>query len=58
MLIGFEVAGRITDKYATVLEDVTTHDWTAIWTMPAIFAGVVFVLFLLTFREEKTKVEL
>jgi nucleoside transporter len=58
MLIGFEVAGRITDKYATVLEEATTHDWTAIWTIPAVFAGIVFVLFLLTFKEEKTKVEL
>jgi nucleoside transporter len=58
MLIGFEVAGRITDKYATVLEDATTHDWTAIWTIPAAFAGIVLVLFLLTFKEEKTKVAL
>lgn len=55
MLIGFEVAGRITDQYANAAGG---HDWTAIWTMPAIFAAGVFVLFLLAFRKEETEVKL
>lgn len=54
MLIGFEVAGRITDKYA---DAAGMHDWGAIWTMPAIFAGVVLVFFFLAFRSEKTDLE-
>lgn len=54
MLIGFEVAGRITDSYTNLAGE---HDWTSIWTIPAVFAGGVFVLFLLAFRKEKTTME-
>jgi len=50
MLIGFWVAGKITDTYL-VAENV--HDWKAIWTYPAIFAFGVLVLFVLLFKNEK-----
>lgn len=50
MLVGFYVAGQITDKYL-ISKDV--HDWSQIWTFPAIFAGVVLVLFLVFFKNEK-----
>lgn len=50
MLIGFWVAGKITDEY---LRPDTTHLWKAIWVFPAYFAIGVFVLFLLTFKNEK-----
>jgi MFS family permease len=53
MLVGFFIAGRITDAYA----DGALHDWRMIWMYPAAFAAVVFVLFALTFRDER-KVEL
>jgi nucleoside transporter len=49
MLIGFFIAGRVTDAYA----DGAMHDWRAIWLYPAAFAAVVFVLFALTFRDER-----
>ena len=49
MLIGFFIAGRITDAYA----DGALHDWRTIWLYPAAFAAVVFVLFALTFRDER-----
>ena len=50
MLIGFWVAGKITDKY---LIAEGGHIWTDIWTFPAIFAAVVLVLFLVFFKNEK-----
>lgn len=49
MLVGFWVAGKITDKY---LVSGGLHSWTDIWQFPAIFAAVVFVLFLIFFKNE------
>lgn len=49
MLIGFWVAGAITDHY---LIDEGVHSWTDIWIFPAIFAIVVLVLFSLFFKNE------
>lgn len=50
MLVGFWVTGKITDNY---LLDDSTHNWLNIWTFPAIFAFVVFIFFLVAFRNEK-----
>ncbi|WP_445383419.1 nucleoside permease [Robiginitalea sp. IMCC43444] len=49
MLIGFWVAGKIYDMN---LLGENTHDWTGIWTFPAIFALVVSVLFAIFFKNE------
>ncbi len=50
MLIGFWVAGKITDAY--LLSD-GVHAWQTIWLYPAAFAGVVLVLFGLLFKNVK-----
>jgi len=50
MLIGFWVAGQITDMYS--LEN-GTHNWQNIWLFPAGFALVVMVIFALLFKDEK-----
>lgn len=50
MLIGFAIAGQITDSYA--LAD-GGHDWKQIWTFPALFAIGVFALFAIFFKKEK-----
>ena len=51
MLIGFSAAGFIDDLYASA----GRHDWRSIWLYPAGFAAVVFVLFAVTFRNEKVE---
>lgn len=50
MLIGFYVAGLITDAYI-VQENL--HDWKSIWVFPALFALAVLVLFTIFFKNEK-----
>lgn len=49
MLIGFKVAGLVTDMYKS--GDIT--DWKMIWIIPAIIAAVVFLLFTVLFNEKK-----
>ncbi|MBQ4821697.1 nucleoside permease [Aquimarina sp. MMG016] len=51
MLIGFYVAGQITDANAYLKGD--GHDWQSIWIFPAIFATVVMLLFAVFFKNEK-----
>ena len=54
MLIGFAVAGWITDNYKT---ETGTINWEMVWIIPAGIALAVFVLFALTFNEKnKTEV--
>jgi nucleoside transporter len=50
MLIGFAVAGKITDTYA--LAD-GTYNYEMIWLIPAGIAFVVFLIFALLFKDEK-----
>ncbi len=50
MLIGFWIAGKITDTY--LLTD-GGHTWQTIWLYPAGFALLVFVIFALIFKNEK-----
>lgn len=52
--VGAFASGWVVDRYARVDDaaNVTTHDWTAIWQIPAYGALAVFVLFLLLFRTD------
>ncbi|WP_373055984.1 nucleoside permease [Zunongwangia sp. H14] len=50
MLIGFYAAGLVSDAY--IMSD-GNRDWTGIWTVPAIFAFAVMILFAIFFRNEK-----
>ena len=54
MLIGFEVAGMITDTYKAANGAV---DWKMVWIIPAGIAAVVFLLFAVLFND-KTKSEI
>lgn len=53
MLIGFAVAGWITDLYALP----GAHDWSQIWLYPAAFAILVLVMFAVSFRNETLRSE-
>lgn len=50
MLIGFWVAGKITDTYLS-LEGI--HEWETIWLYPAAFAFFVLILYAILFKNEK-----
>jgi nucleoside transporter len=49
MLIGFEVAGKITDTYKNLDGSV---DWKMVWIIPAGIALVVFLLFAVLFNDK------
>lgn len=48
MLIGFWIAGKILDM--NVLDGL--HNWYAVWIFPSIFAFVVLLVFLFSFKNE------
>lgn len=50
MLIGFWVAGKITDIYVDANGE---HTWETIWLYPAAFAVLVLLFFAFTFKKEK-----
>lgn len=52
MLIGFAVAGAVTDAYKT---GEKTYDYKMVWIIPAVIAFAVMLLFLFLFRDEKKK---
>ena len=49
MLVGFKIAGMITDKF---LIEGGGHNWESIWIYPAGFAIVVLIIFALFFKNE------
>jgi len=51
MLIGFWVAGLVSEKYTTA----DGHLWKSIWIVPAAIAAVVFLIYALLFKEEKKR---
>jgi nucleoside transporter len=53
MLIGFWVAGIISDYYTT---HATDNFWQKVWMIPSVIAAVVWVLFMVTFRDSKKTV--
>lgn len=52
MLIGFEIAGRITDAYK-ISDGV--FNYKMIWLIPSAIAAAVFLLFAIAFKDEKKK---
>jgi nucleoside transporter len=54
--VGAFASGWVVDRYARVddASNMTLHDWSAIWVIPAYGAVAVFVIFLVLFRKHET----
>ncbi len=52
MLVGFWVAGLVADAYLVEGQ----HVWSKIWWIPSAIAGIIVLLFLLIFKDERIKV--
>lgn len=52
-LIGFQVAGLVSEHYE---ELGTAEFWQSVWLIPAGIAGIVFIIFMILFKDEKTEV--
>ncbi|GGD56858.1 MFS transporter [Emticicia aquatilis] len=51
MGIGSILSGKILDKYTTKVGEVSTHDWTSVWMVPAAISAVVLLLFIVVFKD-------
>lgn len=51
MGIGSILSGKVLDKYTTKVGEVSTHDWTSVWMVPAAISAVVLLLFILVFKD-------
>jgi nucleoside transporter len=54
--VGAFASGWVVDRYARIddASNMTLHDWSAIWPIPAYGALAVFVIFLVLFRKNET----
>lgn len=52
-LIGFWVAGYVTEHYAAVRDAGLGQFWQQVWLVPAAIAFVVMLIFLVLFKDEK-----
>ena len=53
MLIGFRLAGWLTDQYVSD----SGHFWNEIWIQPAIFSFIILILFLFSFKNKTIKIK-
>ncbi len=53
MLIGFWIAGKVTDAYKIADNQ---FNWQTIWLIPAGIAGVVVLIFLIFFKEDRKNI--
>lgn len=54
MFIGTWLSGIVAGRYTTGVGKLATHDWQAIWLVPAVLSALLVVLFAVLFRERKT----
>ena len=54
-LIGFWVAGYVSDMYTELKGENIAMFWHQLWIVPAIIAAVVMIIFMIFFKNEKIK---
>ena len=55
MGIGSILSGKVLDRYTTKLGDISTHNWTSVWLVPAAISVVVLIIFVLVFKDNTRK---
>jgi MFS family permease len=53
MLIGAQVAGNVYNRYLAGTQTLTLDQWRSFWLLPAGFAAVILVFFVLAFRDRE-----
>jgi MFS family permease len=53
MLVGAPIAGSVYNKFLGSSEALTLQQWQNFWWIPAGFAAVVLMFFMVTFKEKK-----
>jgi len=53
MLVGAQIAGAVYNGFLKDAKSLTLQQWQSFWWLPAAFAAVVLLLFVVTFREKK-----
>lgn len=51
MGIGSVLSGQVLDKYTSKVGDLSIHDWTSVWMVPAAISAVVLLIFILVFKD-------
>jgi nucleoside transporter len=51
MGIGSILSGKVLDKYTTKVGEVSVHDWTSVWMVPAGISAAVLLIFILVFKD-------
>ncbi len=52
MLIGAQIAGRVEVMHTTGADETAVIAWRQLWSLPAIAAGIVLLLFAVLFRDD------
>ena len=53
MLIGAQVTGRVYNTFLGQADALSLASWQTFWTLPAVFALMVLLMFAMTFKEKK-----
>ncbi len=53
MFVGSWLSGAVVQHYTILVGGRSTYDWRHIWLAPAVFSGIVLIVFLFAFTERR-----